>query len=113
MHRYHEGDIPSWFHLVNLLFLTAMLTTILPTLAALAGLVTFFAVRLPRSISRLAMHRRPKLRELRDALETAASGFYLMGYRVTLQVLLSMFYLTLTTAVGVALYMDSGEVGVI
>ena len=99
--------------MVNLMFLTALITTVLPTLAGLAGLITFFAVRLPLSISRLAMHRRPKLRELRDTLETAASGFYLMGYRVTLQLLLSMFYLTLTTAVAVALYMDSGEVGVV
>jgi hypothetical protein len=44
----------------------------------------FFADRLPRSISRLAMHRVPELAALREHMEAAPSGFYLMGYRVTL-----------------------------
>ena len=101
----YDGPFPRQFALANLLYMAVMLSTILPMLAGLTGFITFFADKLPRTVSRLAAHRAPELRELREELESRVSGFYLMGSRVTLHVLLTMFYLALTTAIGVGYYL--------
>lgn len=108
----YVGAHPRVYALAFILFVAVMLSTIIPLLAALIGCITFFADRLPRTVSRTAAHRRPHLAALREQMEAAQSGFYLMGSRISLGVLLSMFYLSLTTAVGVGIYLsEEGYVG--
>ena len=57
------------------------------------------------------MHRSTTLASLRETIAEAGSGFTLMGHRVTLQALLSIFYIALTSAIGIGVYLHEDDKG--